>query len=166
KRRLDALLLEERKRLLSLMNHIACSYDAEVVSFRQDMMPAKRKRGGAVVQERHIGPERAQITRPLVCCHGDGERVGRIGVSRLQQVEKRFALRGMDGGQGPEEGHIRQRHLTRAIRRQAHADMRPYELQVETANKAHLQLIVGSHQKFTKGRDKWQLATGGEPSRA
>ena len=48
-------------------------------------MPAKRKRRGVVVQERHIGPERPQITRPLVCSHGDGERVGRIGISRLQQ---------------------------------------------------------------------------------
>ena len=133
------------------MDHIACSDDAEVVSFSQDMMPAKRKRCGVVVQERHIGSERPQITRPLVCGHGHGERVGRIGISRLQHVEERFALRGTDGSPSPEESYVRQRHLAWSIGRQAHTHVRPYEFQVETTIQAHLQLIVGSHQKFTKG---------------
>src|SRR4029450_9986241 len=94
KRSCNALLLEQRKRLPGLMDHIACSYNAEVVSFSQDMMSTKRKGRGIAVQARYIGPERPQITRPLVSCHGHGERVGRIGISRLQQVEKRFALLG------------------------------------------------------------------------
>src|SRR4029450_2460472 len=92
KRRLDTLLLEEGKRLAGLMDHIAGSYDAEVVSCSQDMIPAKRKGRGVVVQERHIGSERPQITRPLVCSHGYGERVGRIGISRLQQGGGRVAV--------------------------------------------------------------------------
>ena len=71
---------------------------------------------------------------------------------------------GTDCAQGPEESHVRQRHLAWSISRQAHTYMRSYEFQVETANKAHLQLIVGSHQKFAKGRNKRQLAAGGEPS--
>ena len=57
---------------------------------------------------------------------------------------------GTDCAQGPEESHVRQRHLAWSISRQAHTYMRSYEFQVETANKAHLQLIVGSHQKFAK----------------
>src|SRR5215813_12373520 len=116
------------------MNHIACSYDAEVTAFGQNVMPAKRKSCGVVVQERHIGPQRPQITRPLVGSHGYGERVGCIGISRLQQVEERFALMGTDGGQGPEESHVRQCHLAWSISRQAHTDMRPYEFQVKSTN--------------------------------
>src|SRR5215468_1861067 len=148
------------------MHHIACGYDAEVMAFGQNVMPAKRKGCGVVIEERYIGPQRPQITRPRVCSHSHGERVGCIGISRLQQVEERFALMGTDGGQGPEESHVRQRHLAWSISRQAHTYMRPYELQVETTNKTHLQLIVGAHQKFTKGRDKRQLATGREAPRA
>src|SRR5262245_39159225 len=120
------------------MDHIAGSDDAEVMSYSQDMMPAKRKGRSVVVQERHIGSERPQITRSLVGSHGYGERVGRIGISRLQEVEERCALMGTDCGQGPEESHVRQRHLAWYISRKAQTYMRPYEFQVEMANKAHV----------------------------
>src|SRR5687767_12120627 len=145
------MFLEPSQCQTHLVDHIASSHDEEIVPLGQNMVSPKRKRGSVVVEEWHVWPERAQITWPVVFCHGDGQGVGRIRIGRLQQVQERLARRGAYRGPGAEEGHIRYSHLAGSVSRQAHTSVRSYQLEVKPADAAHFQLIVAPHQKLTKG---------------
>ena len=98
--------------------------------------------------------------------HRQHEIIGAYCIARGQHHDRRVAADTAGMSERPHEADIGERHLARPVGGEGDADMRPDQLDGQSADDRHLELIEGALHEAAEGAGEGDLAGGGEAGRS